>query len=60
MIDIGGWNNWVEHPTWTLELWREDVATDETRSGYGEWVMRMSRLAAGDPNDLLQSDSHSS
>lgn len=55
VIGNGGWNNWIEHPTWTLELWREDVATDETRCGYGEWVVKMSRLTEGDLSRLVES-----
>ncbi|QGH79708.1 hypothetical protein SEA_ANON_37 [Gordonia phage Anon] len=54
---MGGWTNWIEHPTWTLEAWRADVAADETRLGYGDWVEHMDAtdpVKAEDLEDLDQ------
>jgi hypothetical protein len=32
------YDNWGEHPEHSLEAWQHQVANDETRRGYWEWV----------------------
>ncbi|QNL30597.1 hypothetical protein SEA_SPEEDDEMON_1470 [Gordonia phage SpeedDemon] len=46
---IGGWNNWIEHPDYPIEDWRREVWNDETRLGYGAWVVKQSRFDAENP-----------
>lgn len=31
-------SHWAEHPTYPLEDWRYEVANDDTRQGYRDWL----------------------
>lgn len=41
---------WGEHPDHPLEDWRTDVANNDTRKGYWEWVANM--IEASNTDDL--------
>lgn len=53
---MGRWNAWTEHPTWTLATWRADVAADETRLGYADWVEHMEETDPVKSEDLEDLD----
>lgn len=36
--DQGPHGQWGQHPVFTMEEWREDVANGDTRRGYWDWV----------------------
>lgn len=35
--EIAG-GHWKSHPIFTVEMWKVEVAADDTRLGYWEWV----------------------
>lgn len=37
---LKGWGVWGEHPDHPLEDWRYEVANDDTRQGYWDWVAK--------------------
>lgn len=32
---------WGQHPRYTLEAWRSEIAADETRLGYWQWIFHI-------------------
>ena len=43
---------WDEHPQYTVELWRYEVANDDTRSSYHDWVNRELEIDAEDAAEV--------
>jgi hypothetical protein len=37
---------WAEHPRYPVEAWRYDVAEDNTRASYWDWVLAAIEAAA--------------
>ena len=36
--DVASMSHWDEHPQYPVEDWKYEVANDDTRLGYLEWV----------------------
>ena len=54
-------NQWDNHPDFPVEDWRYEVANDDTRVGYLEWVASKGATAPKDtalryPKDLIVGD----
>jgi hypothetical protein len=35
---IDNWDHWDSHPAYPVEDWKYEVANDDTRLGYKEWL----------------------
>jgi len=42
---------WGEHPDYLMEDWREEVAIEDVRSGYWDWVVTQMELALDGPKE---------
>lgn len=47
---IETYHQWGEHPTFPLADWRAEVASDDTRLGYWEWVANQLEIHGNDQN----------
>lgn len=50
--EIEGLGYWDEHLDYTLEDWQSEVANDDTRLGYWDWVLCQMEQA-GDDDEIV-------
>lgn len=43
--EFSGWDYWDAHPDHPLEDWQSEVANDDTRLGYWDWVLDQTEQA---------------
>lgn len=46
-------NHWVSDPNYPVEDWRIEVANDDTRLGYGEWLQHQREASLDEQDDSL-------
>lgn len=54
--ELNDFDFWGEHPEFSLEDWKHEVANDDTRLGYWDWVISEQEKASDESEEAEEAE----